>query len=115
MLNCISVVSGLETMKLDMGMYQEVIFAQTKSESEYSGEDEAAKPPVCTLRVHSVSPTLDVPKVPKLESMPSFLKRRLARRYKDRGEPVPEYLLDDFDTSIDRVMDEVTKKVELEN
>lgn len=45
--------------------------------------------------MHTVKPTLDVPKVPSLGEMPSFLKRRLARRYQDRGEPVPDYLKDD--------------------
>ena len=52
--------------------------------------------------VHSVKPNLDVPKLPtvsydKKRSLPSALRRRLARRYEERGEPVPDYLLDEED------------------
>ena len=83
---------------LDMGMYQDVMFAQIASMQDEN--DPATKPenqpaPVCTLKVHTVKPTFDVPKVPSLSEMPSFLKRRLARRYQERGEPVPDYLKND--------------------
>ena len=107
----ISSASALESTMLDMSMYNDVIFAQIKTEQV---GDESKSKPVCTLRVHSVSPVLDVPKVPQIDLMPSFLKRRLARRYQDRGEAVPEYLKDEADSSIDKVMGEVTKKLETE-
>ena len=107
----ISSASALESTMLDMSMYNDVIFAQITT--EYGGGQSKPKP-VCTLRVHSVSPVLDVPKVPQIDSMPSFLKRRLARRYEDRGEAVPEYLKDEAESSIDTVMDEVAKKAETE-
>jgi len=57
--------------------------------------------------VHTITPTLDAPDVPTIKEMPSFLKRRLARRYQDRGEPVPSYLLDEVKTSINTAMGEV--------
>lgn len=62
--------------------------------------------------MHSVAPVLDVPKVPAINEMPSFLKRRLARRYEDRGEPVPDYLRDDVSAPIDEVLDQVVSKAE---
>jgi len=56
-------------------MYNDAVFAQTKSETEAkyaAGEDE----PICTLRVHSVQPDLDVPLLPGTEGV---LKRSLVR------------------------------------
>ena len=46
--------------------------------------------------MHSVKPDLDVPKVPSIhnafDEIPNALRRRLARRYEDRGEAIPGYL-----------------------
>lgn len=100
--------SATETM-LDMAMYQDVMFTQIASMQE---SPEEQPKPVCQLRVHSVTPTLDVPKVPTLGEMPSFLKRRLARRYLDRGEPVPAYLRDDVVANIEVVKQEVNNKAQ---
>ena len=65
--------------------------------------------------MHSVSPVLDVPKVPSVDEMPSFLKRRLARRYEDRGEPIPDYLQDgkSASTTEDAEVAEVAEVVEV--
>lgn len=60
--------------------------------------------PLCTLNVHSVKPDLSVPKLPTVDysmtEIPTFLKRRLARRYEERGEPVPDYLKVDETESV---------------
>ena len=47
----ISSAAALESTMLDMSMYNDVIFAQIKT--EYGGGESNSKP-VCTLRVHSV-------------------------------------------------------------
>ena len=80
------------TTKLDMAMYNDVVFAQTGAFTNYAGA--SGGDALCTLRVHSVAPILDTPKVVEADfaNMPSFMRKRLARRYEERGEPVPNYL-----------------------
>ena len=92
-----------------------MVLAQTFSEQDVAMEEDHdheshVEVPVCTLRVHSVLPVLDVPKVADLSEMPSFLKKRLARRYIDRGEEVPEYLRDDVEAPMEAVMAETVLK-----
>ena len=53
--------------------------------------DNTNKEGVCSMIVHTVKPDLDVPKLPlvnysKDREIPNALKRRLVRRYKERGE-----------------------------
>ena len=92
-----SFTRGLQTTKLDVAsLYRDVVgdvmLAQTRSSAFAQGND-----PLCTFRVHSVLPNVDIPKLPQLnydenKEIPDFLRARLARRYEERGEPVPDYL-----------------------
>ena len=89
-----SSVEALKQTKLDMGMYDDVIFAQTASEP-----DKASDSPVCTLKVHALhpSPIVSVPVIPEInyDTIPGALRRRMARRYEERGEDKPLHLLDE--------------------
>lgn len=97
------VTSALETTSLDMNeLYKSVMpkstmLAQIGSSSATEWAVTSNIEPICTLRVHTVKPMLDIPKLPSVDysmqkEIPSFLKRRLARRYEDRDEEVPDYL-----------------------
>ena len=108
---------ALEQTKLDLSMYNDVTFAQIGSTindaSYHSG-------PLCTLHVHTVSPDLDGPKQPSIhnafDEIPNALKRRLARRYEDRGEPIPDYLKDKPEVQIvDTIYDKPAKVPEPAN
>jgi len=82
--------NAIRSTPIDMGMYNSAVFAQTGS---LALEAEAPKKkPKCTLKVHSIVPNLDLPKVHSVDEMPSFLKNRLARRHEAEGEEVPEFL-----------------------
>ena len=89
-----SVVEALKQTKLDMGMYDDVMFAQTASEPE-----KASDSPVCTLKVHALhpSPAVLTPVLPTInyDTIPGALRRRMARRYEERGEEVPFNLLNE--------------------
>ena len=76
---------ALETTKIDMSMYgQPMMFAQTASKTETG-----ATAQVCNMQVHSVKPDLNIGKIPaadyRYEELPSFLKRRIARRAEETG------------------------------
>ena len=89
--------NALETTKLDIAsLYKSAALAGPIAPR--IGKQEG----ICSMIVHTVKPNLDVPKLPtvsydKKRSLPSALRRRLARRYEERGEPVPDYLLDEED------------------
>jgi len=88
--SCMS-ANALESTMLDMNMYNDVVFAQTKSETTAEYGCVVGMDPICTLKVHSVLPDLDVPLIPSPEELPSFLMRRLERRHEELGEDIPEY------------------------
>ena len=102
---------ALSTTQLDVAaLYGGLQLAQTSSSSSSSSKVEAPgfpahqkADPLCLMQVHSVRPNLDVPKLPpvshaatvsqqNMDELPPALRRRLQRRYEQRGMPVPEYL-----------------------
>lgn len=90
-IGCVS-ANAIRSTPINMGMYNSAEFAQTGSFSFETAEVEAPKKPKCVLKVHSIVPNLDLPKVHSIDQMPSFLKNRLARRHEAEGEEVPDYL-----------------------
>ena len=84
-------VEALKQTKLDMSMYNEVMFAQTNSEAE----SQAAS--CSNLHVHSVEVENVAPDASAYANLPSALRQRMARRYEARGEEVPLHLRDPED------------------
>ena len=88
-------VNALETTKLDVASLY-------KSAAPAPGPilGAPAHEGVCSMVVHSVKPNLDVPKLPEVSygnrDIPSALRRRLARRYEERGEAIPDYLQEGY-------------------
>ena len=95
---------ALATTKLDVKtLYGGVQLAQTSSTSQVEAQGfpvGTKADPLCLMQVHSVRPNLDVPKLPPVsytqsgKELPPALRRRLQRRYEQRGLQVPDYLRD---------------------
>ena len=98
---------ALSTTQLDVAaLYGGLQLAQTSSSSKVEAPGFPAHQkvdPLCLMQVHTVRPNLDVPKLPpvshaaginqqNMDQLPPALRRRLQRRYEQRGMEVPAYL-----------------------